>query len=77
MKYKQNGLDLLEEIKDKVLLLNAPQEEKDIIVESIYEASNYFYDYADEIAKNVEEVKDKMNEILNSELYSIERMTED
>lgn len=31
MKYKQNMLDLLEEIKDKVLALEAPQEDIDII----------------------------------------------
>ena len=77
MKYKQNMLDLLEEIKDKVLVLNAPQEEKDIIVESIYEARDYFNDYAIEITENIEEVRDKIYQILDSELYSIERMTED
>ncbi|MBS6601367.1 MAG: hypothetical protein KH333_10220 [Clostridium sp.] len=77
MKYKQNMLDLLEEIKDKVLISNASPEEKDIIVSSIDEARNYFNDYASEIAENGEELKDKINQILDSELYIIERMTED
>ena len=77
MKYKQNMLDLLEEIREKVLISNALPEEKDIIVDSIYEARDYFNDYASEIAENGEELKDKINQILDSELYIIERMTED
>lgn len=77
MKYKQNMLDLLEEIKDKVLISNASPEEKDIIINSIYEARDYFNDYASEVIENVEEIKDRMDEILNSALYNIERMTED
>ena len=51
MKYKQNMLDLLEEIKDSVL--------------------------AFETIEDIEEIKDKMNEILNSALYRIERRSED
>ena len=77
MKYKQNILDLLEEIREKVLISNALPEEKDIIVDSIYEARDYFNDYASEVTENVEEIKDRMDEILNSALYNIERMTED
>ena len=77
MKYKQNMIDLLEEIKDEVLASNAPQEEKDVIVRLIYEAKDYFDDYAFEVTENVEEIKDRMDEILNSALYNIERMTED
>lgn len=77
MKYKQNMLDLLEEIREKVLISNASLEEKDIIINSIYEARDYFNDYASEVAENSEEIKDKINQILDSELYIIERMTED
>lgn len=77
MKYKQNMIDLLEEIKDEVLASNAPQEEKDVIVRLIYKAKDYFDDYAFEVTENVEEIKDRMDEILNSALYNIERMTED
>lgn len=77
MKYKQNMIDLLEEIKDEVLASNAPQEEKDVIVRLIYEAKDYFDDYAFEVTENVEEIKDRMDEILNYALYNIERMTED
>lgn len=77
MKYKQNMLDLLEEIREKVLISNASPEEKDIIINSIYEARDYFNDYASEVAENSEEIKDRMDEILNSALYNIERMTED
>lgn len=77
MKYKQNMLDLLEEIREKVLISNASPEEKDIIINSIYEARDYFNDYASEVIENVEEIKDRMDEILNSALYNIERMTED
>ena len=77
MKYKQNIIDLLEEIKDEVLNSNAQQEEKDVIVGLIYKAKDYFDDYAFEVTENIEGIKDKFNEILSSELYSIERMTED
>ena len=77
MKYKQNMLDLLEEIREKVLISNASPEEKDIIINSIYEARDCFNDYASEVTENVEEIKDRMDEILNSALYNIERMTED
>lgn len=77
MRYKQNMLDLLEEIREKVLISNASPEEKDIIINSIYEARDYFNDYTFEVTENVEEIKDRMDEILNSALYNIERMTED
>jgi len=77
MKYKQNMLDLLEEIKDKVLALEAPQEDIDIVAGLIYKAKDYFDDYAFEVTENIEGIKDKFNEILSSELYNIERMTED
>lgn len=77
MRYKQNVIDLLEEIKDEVLASNVPQEEKDVIVRLIYKAKDYFDDYTFEVTENVEEIKDRMDEILNSALYNIERMTED
>lgn len=77
MKYKQNMLDLLEEIKDSVLALEAPTEDIDRISGLIDKAKDYFDDYAFETIEDVEEIKDKMNEILTSALYRIERRTED
>lgn len=77
MKYKQNMLDLLSEIKKEVLALEAPQEEIDVVAGLIDKAKDYFDDYAFEVTEDVEEIKDKMNEILTSALYRIERKTED
>ena len=45
MKYKQNMLDLLDEIKDEVLALEAPQE----VLALVDKAKDYFDDYAFEI----------------------------
>ncbi len=77
MKYKQNMLDLLEEIKDSVLALEAHTEDIDRISGLIDKAKDYFDDYAFETIEDIEEIKDKMNEILNSALYRIERRSED
>jgi len=77
MKYKQNMLDLLDEIKDEVLALEAPAEDIDRISGLIDKAKDYFDDYAFETIEDVEEIKDKMNEILTSALYRIERRSED
>lgn len=65
MKYKQNMLDILNEIKDEMLALEAPQEALTLIDK----AKDYFDDY-------VFEITDKINEI-NSGIHDIERMTED
>lgn len=77
MKYKQNMLDLLEEIKSEVLDLEAPEEDIDRISGLIDKAKDYFDDYAFETIEDVEEIKDKMNEILTSALYRVERRSED
>lgn len=77
MKYKQNMLDLLEEIKSEVLDLEAPEEDIDRISGLIDKAKDYFDDYGFETIEDIEEIKDKMNEILNSALYRIERRSED
>lgn len=73
MKYKQNMLDILNEIKDEMLALEAPQE----VLALVDKAKDYFDDYAFETIEDVEEIKDKMNEILTSALYRIERRSED
>ena len=65
MKYKQNLLDILNEIKDEMLALEAPQE----VLALVDKAKNYFDDYAFEVAEKNEEIK--------SLLYDVERMTED
>ena len=65
MKYKQNMLDILNEIKDEMLALEAPQE----VLALVDKAKEYFDDYAFEIRENSQEI-----EILACE---IERMTED
>lgn len=77
MKYKQNMIDLLDEIKDEVLALEAPAEDIDRILGLIDKAKDYFDDYAFETIEDVEEIKDKMNEMLTSALYRIERRAED
>ena len=65
MKYKQNMLDILNEIKDEMLALEAPQE----VLALVDKAKDYFDDYAFEIREKSQEI-----EILACE---IERMTED
>lgn len=45
MKYKQNMLDILNEIKDEMLALEAPQE----VLALVDKAKDYFDDYAFEI----------------------------
>ena len=65
MKYKQNMLDILNEIKDEMLALEAPQEDLALVDK----AKDYFDDYAFEIREKSQEI-----EILACE---IERMTED
>lgn len=69
MRHKQNMLDLLDEIKDEVLALEAPAEDIDRISGLIDKAKDYFDDYAFEIREKSQEI-----EILACE---IERMTED
>ena len=64
MKYKQNMLDILNEIKDEMLALEAPQE----VLALVDKAKDYFDDYAFEIREKSQEI-----EILACE---IQRMTE-
>ena len=56
MKYKQNMLDLLEEIKDSVLALEAQAEDIDRISGLIDKAKDYFDDYAFETVEDVQEI---------------------
>lgn len=69
MKYKQNMLDLLEEIKNEVLALEAHGEDVDIVLGLINKAKDYFDDYAFEVAEKNEEIRMLVNDI--------GRMTED
>lgn len=57
MKDKKSMLDLLEKIKEKVLTLNAAEEEIVKIVRLIDKTKDYFDDYTFEILESVEEVK--------------------
>ena len=65
MKYKQNMLDILNEIKDEMLALEAPQE----VLALVDKAKDYFDDYAFEILDKIQDIK--------SLACEIERMTED
>lgn len=65
MKYKQNMLDILDEIKDEMLALEAPQE----VLALVDKAKDYFDDYAFEITDKIQDIK--------SLACEIERMTED
>ena len=69
MKYKQNMLDLLQEIKDEVLALEAPEGDIDRISGLIDKTKDYFDDYAFEITDKIQDIK--------SLACEIERMTED
>lgn len=62
MKDKKSMLDLLEKIKEKVLTLNAAEEEIVKIVRLIDKTKDYFDDYTFEILESVEEVKVKLEE---------------
>lgn len=57
MKDKKSMLDLLEKIKEKVLTLNAAEEEIVKVVRLIDKTKDYFDDYTFEILESVEEVK--------------------
>lgn len=67
MKDKKSMLDLLEKIKEKVLTLNAAEEEIVKVVRLIDKTKDYFDDYTFEILESVEEVK----------VNGIRRMVED
>lgn len=65
MKYKQNMLDILNEIKDEMLALEAPQE----VLALVDKAKDYFDDYAFELEAKNEEIRMLVDDI--------GRMTED
>lgn len=65
MKNKQNMLDILEEIKNEMLVLEAPRK----VLVLVDKAKNYFDDYAFEITDKIQDIE--------SLACEIERMTED